>query len=86
MFLSTLAFSLTYAFVKQLSHLPTIEVAFFRCAVASLLCFIGLYRAGVDWRGSNRKMLLLRGFFGTASLYLFFFTIQNIPLAGAVTI
>ncbi len=86
MFLSTLAFSLTYAFVKQLSHLPTMEVAFFRCAIASVFCFIGLYRAGVDWRGSNRKLLLLRGFFGTASLYLFFFTLQNIPLAGAVTI
>ena len=34
MFLSTLAFSLTYALVKQLSHLPTMEVAFFRCAIA----------------------------------------------------
>ncbi len=86
MFISTLAFSLTYAFVKQLSHLPTVEVAFFRCAIASGICFVGIYRAGVDWRGSNRKMLLLRGFFGTASLYLFFFTLQHIPLAGAVTI
>lgn len=86
MFLSTLAFSLTYAFVKQLSHLPTMEVAFFRCAIASVLCFIGLYRAGADFCGSNRKMLLLRGFFGTMSLYLFFFTLQRIPLAGAVTI
>ncbi|HEV7643892.1 MAG TPA: DMT family transporter [Pyrinomonadaceae bacterium] len=86
MFLSTLAFSLTYALVKQLSHLPTIEVAFFRCAIASLICFAGIYRGGIDWRGSNRKLLLLRGFFGTTAVYLFFFTLQRIPLAGAVTI
>jgi drug/metabolite transporter (DMT)-like permease len=86
MFISTLAFALSYALVKQVSHLPTMEVAFFRCAVSSALCFGSMYRAGVDWRGSNRRMLLLRGFFGTMSLYLFFFTLQHIPLAGAVTI
>lgn len=86
MFISALAFSLSYAFVKQLSHLPTVEVAFFRCAIASAFCFANMKHAGVDWRGSNRKMLLLRGFFGTSSLFLFFYTLQHIPLAGAMTI
>src|SRR5262245_14245531 len=86
MFISTLAFSLSYAFVKQISHIPTMEVAYFRCAIASVFCVIGLHRAGVNWKGSNRKLLLLRGFFGTTSLYLFFYTLQHIPLAGAVTI
>jgi drug/metabolite transporter (DMT)-like permease len=85
MFISTLSFSLTYAFVKLLSHLPTIEVAFFRCAIASILCLISIRHTGADWIGSNRTMLLLRGFFGTASVFLFFFTLQRIPLAGAMT-
>ena len=31
-------------------------------------------------------MLLLRGLFGTSALYLFFTTLQNIPLAPAMTI
>ncbi|HBR57516.1 MAG TPA: EamA family transporter, partial [Blastocatellia bacterium] len=43
-------------------------------------------RAGEDWRGSNRKLLLLRGIFGTTALALFFVTVQNIPLASAMTI
>jgi drug/metabolite transporter (DMT)-like permease len=86
MFLSTLAFSLANVFVKQVSHIPAMEVVFFRCSVATLLCFIGLYRAEADWKGSNRTMLLLRGLFGTTALYCFFLTIQNIPLASAMTI
>lgn len=62
------------------------EVVFFRCSIASVFCFAGLYRAHADWRGSNKTLLLLRGIFGTTALYLFFVTLQNIPLASAMTI
>ncbi len=86
MFLSTLAFFLANTLVKQVSHIPAMEVVFFRCSIASVFCFIGLYRAGADWKGSNRKLLFLRGFFGTTALFLFFTTLQNIPLASAMTI
>lgn len=86
MFLSTLAFSVANILVKQVSHIPAMEVVFFRCTVASTFCFIGLYRAKADWKGSNRTMLLLRGTFGTIALYCFFLTLQNIPLASAMTI
>ena len=86
MFLSTLAFSLANVFVKQVAHIPAMEVVFFRTTVASAFCIIGLYRANADWRGSNRTLLLLRGLFGTIALYLFFVTLQNIPLASAMTI
>lgn len=86
MFLSTLSFAVANILVKQVSHIPAMEVVFFRCVVASSFCFIGLYRAGADWRGSNRTLLLLRGIFGTTALYLFFVTVQNLPLATAVTI
>lgn len=86
MFLSTLSFALANVFVKQLSHIPAMEIVFFRCSLAATFCFIGLYRAGADWKGSNRTMLLLRGLFGTGALYLFFVTVQNIPLASAITI
>jgi len=86
MFLSTLAFSLANVFVKQVSHIPAMEVVFFRTTVASTFCVIGLYSANADWRGSNRMLLLLRGIFGTTALFLFFLTLQNIPLASAMTI
>ena len=86
MFLSTLAFSLANVFVKQVSHIPAMEVVFFRTTVASVFCIIGLQRAGGDWRGSNRTLLFLRGAFGTTALFFFFLTLQNIPLASAMTI
>lgn len=86
MFLSTLAFSLANIFVKQVSHLPAMEIVFFRTTIASTFCIIGLYRANADWRGSNHSLLLLRGVFGTTALVLFFITLQNIPLASAMTI
>lgn len=86
MFLSTLAFFLANIFVKQVSHLPAMEVVFFRCAFATVFCIVGLQRAGADWRGSNRWLLLLRGLFGTTALFFFFTTLQNIPLASAMTI
>ena len=86
MFLSTLAFALANVFVKQVGHLPTMEIVFFRCAFGVFFCYVGLRRANADWRGSNNKLLLLRGLFGTTALYLFFLTVQNIPLASAMTI
>jgi drug/metabolite transporter (DMT)-like permease len=86
MFLSTLAFSLANVIVKLVSHIPPMEVVFFRCFFASMFCFVGLYRAGADWKGSHRGLLLARGLFGTTALYFFFLTVQNIPLASAMTI
>lgn len=86
MFLSTLAFSLANVVVKQISHIPAMEVVFFRCFFATIFCSAGIYYAKADWRGSNRKMLIARGLFGTTALYFFFVSLQNIPLASAMTI
>ena len=86
MFISTLAFALANVFVKQVSHLPTMEIVFFRCALGVIFCYVGLRKANADWKGSNRKLLLLRGIFGTTALYFFFLTVKNIPLASAMTI
>ncbi len=86
MFVSTLSFALANVFVKQVAHLPTMEIVFFRCALGVVFCYVGLRRAGADWRGSNRRLLALRGLFGTTALYFFFLTVQNIPLASAMTI
>ncbi len=86
MLFSTLCFALANVFVKQISYLPTMEIVFFRCAFGVIFCYIGLRRVGADWKGSNRKLLLMRGLFGTTGLYLFFLTLKEIPLASAMTI
>ena len=86
MFLSTFAFFLANVFVKQVSHLPAMEVVFFRCFTGCIFCFYGIKKAGASFTGTNRTKLLLRGMFGTMALYFFFVTVQNIPLASAMTI
>jgi drug/metabolite transporter (DMT)-like permease len=86
MFLSTLAFALANILVKKVSHIPPMEIVFFRCSIAALICYVGLRRANADMLGSNRTLLFLRGAFGTTALFLFFTTLQNIPLASAMTI
>lgn len=86
MFLSTFAFFLANVCVKQVGHLPAMEIVFFRCLVGAAFCYWGLRRAGASVVGSNHKVLAMRGIFGTIALYFFFVTVQNIPLASAMTI
>ena len=86
MLLATFFFAVMNVFVKQLTSIPAMEIVFFRCLVSALICFVGIFRAKVDWRGNNNALLIARGSFGTLALFTFFLTIQNIPLASAVTI
>lgn len=62
------------------------ESVFFRCLISMLFCFAIIYHRGLDWKGSNRLMLMARGLAGTTAVYTFFVTIQHMPLASAVTI
>ena len=86
MFLSTFFFAMANVCVKQVGHLPAMEIVFFRCLLGVVFCFYGLKKAKASLKGSNRTFLLLRGIFGTAALYCFFVTVQHIPLATAMTI
>jgi drug/metabolite transporter (DMT)-like permease len=86
MLLATFAFAVMNVFVKQLNAIPAMEIVFFRCLVSAVICFVGIARARVDWKGNNNALLIARGSFGTLALFMFFVTVQNIPLATAVTI
>ncbi len=86
MFFATFAFFMANVFVKQVSDIPVMEVVFFRCLVAAGFCIYGLRKARASFFGTNYKLLIARGFFGTLALSLFFLTVQNIPLATAMVI
>jgi len=72
--------------VKQLSYIPAMELIFFRAAISFGLCAWGIQRAGVYFFGKNHKWLLIRGSTGIVALWLYFNTIQKMPLASAVAI
>lgn len=86
MLVSSFSFALMNIFVKQLSHLPAMEIVFFRCVVSAFVCLISLRGAGVNLLGNNKLLLFMRGASGTTALFCFFVTIQNVPLASGVTL
>jgi len=73
---------------KGLSAVPAMEIVFFRCAISIVITFFWLKQLGILWAGGreNRFRLWGRGIAGTLALFLFFLTIQKLPLATAVTI
>jgi drug/metabolite transporter (DMT)-like permease len=86
MLISTFSFGCMNVMVKEMGDFPAMEMMFFRCAVSMLMCFVILYREKINWLGSNRLLLLARGFFGTLSVFTFFVTLSKMPLGTAVTI
>jgi drug/metabolite transporter (DMT)-like permease len=84
--LATLFFSAMNIGVKYIDRIPSHEIVFIRALVTLLVGYILLRRAGLDPRGNNKKYLLLRGIFGTIAMILYFYTVQHMPLASAVTI
>ena len=83
---STLAFALMQICVKFLPHIPAHELILFRSIISIVLSVAMLKQLGIPLLGNNKKVLLMRGIFGTTALLLFFYTLQNIPLASAVTL
>ncbi|GIV32463.1 MAG: membrane protein [Saprospiraceae bacterium] len=81
-------FALMNLCVKALPGIPAMEVVFFRCAVSIVLSITWLHKIGVNTWGEprNRWRLWGRGISGTLALYLFFLTVQKMPLASAVTV
>ena len=86
MVLAAFGFALMGLCVKQLDHLPAIELVFFRSLVAVSLSYLMIRRAQIPVFGTHYKLLLLRGLLGTAGLTLFFIAIKELPLGMAVTL
>ena len=86
MLLAAFWFALMNVFVKKVSHLPVMELVFFRCTISSAFCFGGLAKEKISWIGENRKLLLLRGIFGTIALLTYFLTLKHMPLGTAVSV
>ncbi len=86
MFWAVVFFSIMNATIKGVENLPTMEIVFFRCVISILFSVFWLRRVSVSWQGTHTLQLVGRGLAGTTALYFFFLTIQNMPLASAVTI
>lgn len=86
MFLAGLFFSFMNLGVKLLPHIPVLEIVFLRALIMAIITLAILKKQKINPLGNNRKILFLRGFFGVIALSMYFYSIQNMPFASAVTI
>lgn len=86
MFVAIFFFALTHASVKWLKHLHFTELVVFRAIISIVMCYWGIKAQNLSLWGNNKKDLILRGVFGTLALTCYFFSLQNMPLATAVTV
>lgn len=86
MLIATFFFALMNVSIKMVPRIPAFEIVFFRSVVSLVASYVMIRKLGLNPLGNNRSFLALRGFFGMVSLVTFFFTIQKLPLASAVTL
>ncbi|MEN7548959.1 DMT family transporter [Rapidithrix thailandica] len=84
MLLASFVFSIMNVCVKHISHIPAVEIVLFRAGISLAMSYWSLKRQAIPIWGTNTKVLLLRGTFGTLALVLTIWTYHNMPLATAV--
>jgi drug/metabolite transporter (DMT)-like permease len=85
MLLAGIFFALMNVSVKFIPHIPAIEIILFRSVFSLIFSYLVLKKQGVYVFGNNKQLLVLRGVVGSIGLISFFYTLQKIPLASAVT-
>lgn len=86
MLVASFAFSLMQVCVKLLEGFPVTELILFRSIVSLIISLVMVWKVGISPFGNNRKFLVLRGIFGVTALSMFFYTLQKMPIATAITI
>jgi len=86
MLVATFFFALMNVLVKLVPGIPSVEIVFFRSVISLVISGAILTARRINVWGTNRRLLFLRGGVGAVSLILYFYTLQKIPLASAVTI
>jgi drug/metabolite transporter (DMT)-like permease len=86
MLIAGVLFSLMNVSVKLIPHIPALQIILFRSVFTLVFTYFLIKNAGVPLFGNNKKLLIARGVAGSIGLMTFFYTLQTIPLASAVTI
>jgi drug/metabolite transporter (DMT)-like permease len=84
--LSTVFFSIMNVCVKYLEHIPSVQIVWFRSLVTLLISIYLLRKNHLKPFGNNTWLLLARGAVGAVALLSYFYSLQHMPLASAVTI
>jgi len=86
MVLSTIAFTGMNGLLKYLTDYSGPQLVFFRSIGSLFFTFGYLLSKGIPILGTNRKLLLIRGIFGSTSMLLFFIAVHYMPIGSAVAL
>lgn len=86
MLLAGLIFALMNTIVKHLEQIPVAQIVFMRSIVMLIMVVVALQKNGISPWGTQRKLLIFRGFFGSLGIAFFFYTLHTMPMARAVII
>ncbi len=86
MLAASFLFAIMNIIVKYLDEIPVAQIVFMRSFVMMAMVAVLLKKQKVSALGTNRKLLVMRGLFGTLGIALFFYTLHQMPLASAVVI
>lgn len=86
MLLAGLIFALMNTIVKHLEQIPVAQIVFMRSIVMLIMVVVALQKNGISPWGTQRKLLIFRGFFGSLGIAFFFYTLHTMPMASAVII
>ncbi len=85
--MSTMFFALMNVCIKLLPGIPSYEIVLFRSVISFILSLTLLLRLRIFPFGKgNYFYLIMRGIAGSAALLIYFYTLQHLPLATAVTV
>lgn len=74
------------ALFADIQEYPVFELVFFRSIISLSICIAIIRAKKIPFFGNNRQWLLTRGIAGVSALTLFFYTLQNLPMAVATTV
>ena len=86
MMASVVLFSLMGVAVKSLREIPLSQVVFFRAVISLALGYVQIRGLGISPWGNQKRALVVRGLIGTTGLFCYFYTLQHLAFAEAVTI
>lgn len=86
MVLSTIAFTGMNGLLKYLTVYSGPQLVFFRSIGSLFFTFGFLLSRGIPILGTNRKLLITRGVFGSTSMLLFFMAVHYMPIGSAVAL
>jgi drug/metabolite transporter (DMT)-like permease len=76
----------TQTIIPNIQKFPVPEIILFRSVITFVMCYAIIRARKIPFFGNNKKWLIIRGVFGTTALTLFFYTLDNLPIAIATTV